>query len=193
MIKLETERLILRDYVPEDREDYIQLKSDPKTMYYLQDIQLHSRQEGEADFAGVLADAASTERRFVFLRVERKDTGEQLGSVGYTVRSRTPLGKLVDAGYFYLPEFWGRGYGAEAFRRVLEFAFLEDNVYQVTTGCLRENRGSERVMQKCGMVLEAERPGWEWHDGAMKTRMEYRLLREEFQRGKSFCTEEFSK
>ncbi len=181
MIKLETERLILRDHIPEDREDYIRLKSDPQTMYYLQDIRLHSRQEGEKDFEEVLADAASPERRFVFLRAELKETGELLGSVGYTVKSRTPLGKLVEAGYFYLPEFWGRGYGAEAFARVLEFAFSEDNVYRVTTGCLRENKGSEGIMRKCGMILEAERPNWEWHDGAMKTRVEYRLLREEFQ------------
>lgn len=181
MIKLETERLILRDHAPEDREDYIRLKSDPKTMYYLQDIRLHSRREGEKDFEEVLADTASPERRFVFLRAELKETGELLGSVGYTVKSRTPLGKLVEAGYFYLPEFWGRGYGAEAFARVLEFAFSEDNVYRVTTGCLRENGGSERIMRKCGMILEAERPGWEWHDGVMKTRVEYRLLREEFQ------------
>lgn len=180
MIRLETRRLILRDYLPEDKEEYILLKSDPKTMYYLQDIQLHSRQEGERDFSEVLADAASSERRFLFLRAERKDTGEQLGSVGYTVESRTPLGKLVSAGYFYFPKFWGQGYGSEAFRRVLEFAFLEDHVYRVTTGCLKENCGSERIMQKCGMVPEAERPGWEWHDGEMKTRMEYRLLREEF-------------
>ncbi len=181
MIQLETERLILRDYRPEDQEDYIRLKSDPETMYYLQDIRFHSRWEGEKDFAKVLADAASSERRFVFLRAERKDTGEQLGSVGYTVESRTPLGKLVGAGYFYLPKFWGQGYGSEAFWRVLEFAFLEDDVYRVTTGCLQENKGSERVMQKCGMKKEAERPCWEWHDGAMKARVEYRLLRQEFQ------------
>ena len=68
MIRLETRRLILRDYLPEDKEDYILLKSDPKTMYYLQDIQLHSRQEGERDFSEVLADAASSERRFLFHR-----------------------------------------------------------------------------------------------------------------------------
>lgn len=39
MIYLETERLILRDYREDDFEEYYRLKSDPKTMYYLQDIQ----------------------------------------------------------------------------------------------------------------------------------------------------------
>ena len=46
MIFLETERLILRDYVETDFDDYYRLKSDAKTMYYLQDI-LFIRSFGE--------------------------------------------------------------------------------------------------------------------------------------------------
>lgn len=38
MIFLETKRLVLRDYVETDFDDYYRLKSDAKTMYYLQDI-----------------------------------------------------------------------------------------------------------------------------------------------------------
>lgn len=45
-MRMETERLILRDYVPADLPDYCRLKTDPQTMYYLQDIQLHSPEEG---------------------------------------------------------------------------------------------------------------------------------------------------
>ena len=38
MIRLETERLILRDYTADDLEQYCRLKMDAKTMHYLQDI-----------------------------------------------------------------------------------------------------------------------------------------------------------
>ena len=182
MIYLETDRLLLRDYLPEDEEDYSLLKSDPETMYYLQDIQLTSREEARQDFTAVLADAASPDRRFYFFRVERKDTGVQIGSIGYTVMGRGPEGKTVHAGYFYLPAYWGQGYGTEAFQRLLAFAFLEDGVYRVTTGCLAENKGSERVMQKCGMVREGVFPDWEYHDGRWKTRVQYRLLKQEYLR-----------
>lgn len=65
----------------------------------------------------------------------------------------------------------------EAMKKVLEFVFTQDNVYRVSTGCLAENIGSERVMQKCGMIKEAEHIDWEWHDGRMKTCVEYRMLR----------------
>ena len=30
------------------------------------------------------------------------------------------------------------------------------------------------------MIKEAERPDYEWHDGKMKTRLEYRLLKNEW-------------
>ena len=184
MIRLETERLILRDYTPADEEEYSQLKTNEKAMgRYMRDIMPHSREEAQAEFASMLADAAKgPEREFYFLRAELKD-GTQIGSVGYTVYGRTPVGKLCHAGYFYLSEFWGQGYGAEAFQRVLGFAFLEDGVYRMNTGCLVENRGSERIMQKCGMVKEAGRAQWQWHDGAMKDRVEYRLLLQEFLAG----------
>lgn len=55
--------------------------------------------------------------------------------------------------------------------------YLQD---RVTTGCLAENKGSEKVMLKGDMIKEAEHKDYEWHDGNMKTRLEYRLLRSEW-------------
>ena len=182
MIYLETERLILRDYREDDFDVYYRLKSDSKTMYYLQDIQLFTREEAHEDFRKVLDDLSKPDRMFYFLHIELKDLYKQVGSVGYTVTSNTPVGKLVGAGYFIYPEFWGKGYTTEAFQRVLEYAFTENDVYRVSTGCLAENRGSERVMQKCGLIREAEHIDHEWHDGKMKTRLEYRLLKSEWGR-----------
>lgn len=178
---LETERLILRDYEIEDRDAYFKLKSDPKTMYYLQDIQLSSKEQADIDFANILEDMRSENRKFYFFHVELKASLEQVGSVGYTVVDCTPVGKLVHAGYFTYPRFWNKGYVTEAFKKVLEFAFLENDVYRVTTGCLAENVGSEKVMQKCGLIKEAEHIDWEWHDGKMKNRLEYRLLKNEWE------------
>ena len=124
MIHLETDRLILRDYVEDDLSEYCRLKMDSQTMYYLQDIQLHSFEEGCKDFANVLSDIESDKRQFYFLHMELKDTHEQVGSIGYTVVDETPVGKIVHFGYFTYPKFWGNGYTSEAMRRVLKFALL---------------------------------------------------------------------
>lgn len=180
MIYLETERLILRDYCEEDFPEYFKLKTDPKTMYYLQDIQLFTKEEAYKDFHMVLDDMKKSDRKFYFMRMGLKASCEQLGSVGYTVIDDTPVGKIVGAGYFIYPKFWNKGYTTEAFRRVIQFAFLDNNVYRISTGCLAENIGSERVMQKCGLIKEAEHIDYEWHDGRLKTRLEYRLLKKEW-------------
>ena len=128
--------------------------------------------------------AVASQFRSNYLHMEIKETHEQVGSIGYTVVDDTPVGKSVHLGYFTYPEFWGKGYTSEALGKVLEYAFTEDNVYRVTTGCLKENAGSERVMQKNGMIKEAEHVDYEWHDGRIKTRLEYRLLKKEWERGK---------
>ena len=113
---------------------------------------LHPVKEARRDFAEVLSDMKSLERKFYFCHMELKDTHEQVGSIGYTVEADTPVGKLVHLGYFTYPRHWGNGYTSEALKKVLEYAFTQDNVYRVTTGCLAENKGSERVMQKNGLI-----------------------------------------
>lgn len=183
MIYMETQRMVLRDYRHEDQAAYFQLKSDPETMYYLGDIQLFTEEAGKKDFAAVLEDRDSRKRRFYFFHMELKESGEQVGSIGYTVTDETPVGNLVGLGYFSYPKFWGKGYVTEALKRVVEFAFAENNVYRISTGCLAENAGSERVMQKCGFIKEAEHIDYEWHDGKLKTRLEYRLLKPEWEEG----------
>ena len=181
MIYLETDRLILRDYSADDIYAYYRLKTDEQTMYYMQDIKLDSFNAAKEELADVLADMAKDDRKFYFLHMELKDTHEQVGSIGYTVVDRTPVGKIVHMGYFTYPKYWGNGYTSEALRSVLEYAFTKNDVYRVTTGCLAENKGSERVMQKNGMIKEAEHKDYEWHDGKMKDRLEYRLLKSEWE------------
>ena len=181
-LHFETERLILRDYCENDFEAFYRLKSDSETMYYLKDLLLHSVEEAKADFASVISDMSSPNRKFYFLHIELKDSHEQVGSIGYTVLDDTPVGKIVHLGYFSYPKFWGKGYMSEALKKILEFAFSQNDVYRVTTGCLAENKGSERVMQKSGMIKEAEHKDYEWHDGKMKPRLEYRLLRSEWKK-----------
>ena len=68
--------IILRDYTEKDFEAYSRLKMDAETMYYLQDIQLHSVEEARRDFAEVLSDMKSPERKFYFCHMELKDTHE---------------------------------------------------------------------------------------------------------------------
>ena len=180
MIRLRTERLIIRDPLPTDIDGWHRLLSDAETMYYLQDILANSFDESEQNLAVAVAESQNEDRKKYFFAVEIRETGAFIGTVGYTVTQTTPVGKVVSAGYFILPEYHGKGYTTEAFKEIIRFAFEDNDVYRINTGCLIENCASEKVMQKCGLIKEAEYKAHTWHDGQMKDRVEYRLLRDEW-------------
>ena len=180
MIRLKTKRLIIRDPLPTDIDDWHRLLSDSKTMYYLPDIMTLSLDESRRNLDAALDEARNTNRTKYFFAIENGETGAFIGTVGYTVTKTTPLGKFAGAGYFILPEYHGQGYMTEALNKVIRFAFEDDSVYRISTGCITENRASERVMQKCGLIKKAEYKSYTWHDGRMKDRVEYRLLKDEW-------------
>ena len=180
MIRLETERLILRDHIPEDLPSHHALFSDPKAMRYLPDIMTHSLKESRANLQTAIEQVGLPQRKYYFLRMEDKASGEHVGEIGYTVTQFTPLGKLVGVGYFIRPCFWGRGLTTEALRELNRFAFEEDGVYRISCGCLLENKASERVMQKCGFLREAHFREIQYHEGVLKDRVEYGLLRRDW-------------
>lgn len=181
MIQLATERLIIRDHTWEDLPDLFALLSDPEAMEYLPDLAAQTWEEADDNLHHAMEPAAGGVRENYYFAMRTKDTDSFIGEIGYSVIASAGIGKVVNLGYFTLPEKWGRGYVTEAAREVMRFAFEEDGVYRIETGCLRENVGSERVMIKCGMIKEAEFKQKVLHEGVLKDRVEYRLLRPEWE------------
>jgi ribosomal-protein-alanine N-acetyltransferase len=179
-ICLVTKRLRIRDPQIFDLPGWHKMMSDAETMYYLADIMTHSEDENLAGLKAAITDAHNRDRVKYFFAIETINSGVFIGSAGYTVKTVTPLGKVVEAGYFILPDFWRNGYATEALKDIIRFAFEEDGVFRIETGCYSENKASERVMRKCGMVKEAEYKQCVWHDGKMKDRVSYRLLKTEY-------------
>ena len=179
-VSLETKRLTIRDHNAQDIETHHGLFSDKTAMYYLPDLKTASLAESESNLLFAIKEIGLAERTHVFLRMEDKHTGLHIGEIGYTVDAFTPPGKLASLGYFTYPRCWNRGYTTEAVKALLEFAFMRDNVFRISVGCLKENAGSERVMQKCGFIKEAEFKQFVWHDGRLKDRVVYRLLKDEW-------------
>ena len=181
MVGFQTERLVIRDPKFEDFDEYHRLISDELTLYFWLSS-TSSLEQNHHEFEDNISEASSANRKKYYLTIEHRKTKKYLGTVGYTVVQTTPAGKIVGAGYAVLPEYRGQGYATEAFQALIRFAFEEDGVYRFVAGCRVENRASERVMQKCGMVKEAEFKCHTWHDGQMKDRVEYRMLKDEYQR-----------
>ena len=180
MIYLQTERLVIRDHKPEDLETYFALFSNKQAMYYLPRSYIETVEQAKEQLDMLINQIDKEGRERYFFSIEDRQSGVHIGNIGYTVLITTPIGKSVCAGYFLYPEFWGKGYAAEAFKEVIRFAFEDNDVFRIEAGCMKENTGSERVMLKCGMIKEAEFKSCTWHDGQIKDRVSYRLLKSEW-------------
>jgi ribosomal-protein-alanine N-acetyltransferase len=181
-VKLFSERLIIRDLEINDLENHHKLLSDKTVMFHLQDIQTDSIEGSKENLNNAINDQNSKERKYYFFLIENKVTKEFIGEIGYTVLSNTPWGKLVHMGYFILKNHWNKGYTSEALRKIVEFAFTENNVYRIHTGCAKDNIYSEKIMIKCGFIKEAEFKEYVYHDGKLEDRVEYRMLRNEWKK-----------
>jgi len=183
LIRLETKRLVIRDHRPDDIESVNGLLSDPEAMYFLPDLKTDSLGHSQENLDAALCEIGLDSRTRFFFCIESKEGSRYIGEIGFTVRLDTPHGKVVNLGYFIRPEFWGAGIATEAAREVIRFAFEDLNVVKIETGCIKDNRASERVMQKTGMIKEADYRKHIWHDGLLRDRVEYGLLREEWEAG----------
>lgn len=176
---LETERLILRQYEETDLSDYHKLMSDKENMYFLDDITTNTLEESRQSLKNAIeVNEQNKARRFC---ITLKGSNNLIGGVGYEIKTITSAGKVADPmGWFIMPEFQNKGYITEAAKRVLEFAFLQDNCVRVVTGCYKDNLPTQKVMEKAGFRKEADKPKSQYHDGAMKDRLEYAINRDEY-------------
>lgn len=88
-------------------------------MYYLQDIMTNTLEETKQNLQDTIAEIVNPNRTMYFLRIENKITKEHIGEIGYTVTEVTPVGKLVDLGYFTYQKCWRNGYVTEALKEVI--------------------------------------------------------------------------
>jgi len=188
MIILESERLFIRSYKESDLPEYFALFSNEQNMYFLlDDIFVKTIDEArESLLQAIEVNEKNQARRFCIVLKAKDDEKPShwdaplIGGCGYDFMVETPIGKVARMGWFILPEFQNQGYVTEAVRRILEFAFNEDNCIRVETGCFKDNNPSRKVMEKAGFRKEAERIKAIWHDGQMKDRLEFAMNKEDY-------------
>ncbi len=59
----------------------------------------------------------------------------------------------------------------------IDYCFNDLGLHKVTAGCDVDNKGSERIMIKCGIKKEAEYKGYVPLKGVWRDRLEYAILR----------------
>ena len=106
-----------------------------------------------------------------------RDSDRFLGSIGFTIEG-SGTETVADAGYFFLREHQGHGYATEAMRELIRFALEDMGIPEVRAGCFADNRASERVMQKSGMVRDPSEDREAVLDRCVLKRVRYRIRKD---------------
>jgi ribosomal-protein-alanine N-acetyltransferase len=146
---LETERLILRKFVPEDLEKLIELRSDDEVIKYLGGRRLQNPEAIEKRMRFYMDCYAKY--GYGMCAMIWKDTGEMIGWSGLQPLEETGE---TEVGYGMIREFWGKGIGCEAARAWLGYGFEKAGLERIVAVAAPENAGSWRIMEKCGMRRE---------------------------------------
>ena len=148
---LETARLALREFVPEDVEALARVLSDPETMRHY---------PAAIDRTGVKDWIERNRRRYHedgvgLWAMDLKSTGEMIGDCGI-IRQQVDGESLYEIGYHLRRDLWGRGLATEAANACRKWGFANLPVNRLISLIRPKNLPSRRVAERNGMTIWKE-------------------------------------
>ena len=147
---IETERLWLRPFAPEDAPTMHQILNGPDVLKYFPGPQTVTEAQVERMINRILAHWQ--EHGYGLWAVEERTTGALLGRCGLQLITET---NEVEIDFILDPACWGQGFATEAGLASLKFGFEQLNLAEVVGIVHPENLASQRVLQKLGMQFAA--------------------------------------
>lgn len=155
---LETERLWLTNWLPDQVDDLLALHGDPLVSRYLDaDAKPWTREKAAARLALWAQNFA--EHRMGKLRLIRKDDGALVGRAGFGIYE--PTGE-PEIGYALFPAHWGQGYAYEAACGLRDWIFATTARDHFIGLADVRNAASLKVLRRIGMIpthVETESSG----------------------------------
>lgn len=150
MTVLETERLILRELVPDDAPFMLELLNDPAYILNIADRGVRDV-EGARRYLEERWRASYAEHGFGLWVVVHRETGASTGLCGLVRRDGLDD---VDIGYAFLPAFRGRGFALESALGVKAHARDAVGLTRLVAIVTPGNARSIQVLERLGMRFE---------------------------------------
>lgn len=139
---METERLLIRRFKPDDWEDLHEYLSQEQVVQY-EPYEIATVEES-------MQKAINRSVNEKIWAVCLKDTGKLIGNI-YLSKEEFDSWEL---GFAFNVKFQGKGYATEAARFLTEYAFTEHNARRVTAMCNPLNQSSWKLLERLGMRRE---------------------------------------
>ena len=151
MVEIRTDRLRLRPASPADLHGIHAVLSDPRATAYWSTPPHADLQRTQAWLQGMIDIPAGEGEDFVV-----EYAGRVIGKAG--------LYRFPEIGFIFHPEYWGKGFAAEAVRVVLDRAFTVHKLDRVLADVDPGNDASLRLLGRLGF-RETGRRQRTWHVG----------------------------
>ncbi len=149
MSVLDTNRLILRQWLADDYQAFIQLNADPVVMEFFPELYSES---SSVEFINKTKKLIN-KRGWGFWAVELKADHQFIGFVGLNnPQDNLPFNPCVEIGWRIAKQFWGQGLATEAANAALEFAFKNLKLDEVVSFTSMHNQRSKAVMERLNMT-----------------------------------------
>ncbi|MCU0540669.1 MAG: GNAT family N-acetyltransferase [Oscillatoriaceae cyanobacterium Prado104] len=148
MQELETARLYLRQFTPDDLDDLYRIYSDSEIMKHLGKGVL-TKEETQNRLYAILE--TWKQNNFGIWALLHKIDNRFIGRCGLVFLDKTPE---VELGYILDKHYWNRGLATEASLASLHYGFDILKLEKIVAVARPENLASQRVMQKVGMKYE---------------------------------------
>ncbi|KAH7927679.1 acyl-CoA N-acyltransferase [Leucogyrophana mollusca] len=169
-----TDRLILREFKDGDLDSLLALRNEPSVQRGVTSQPTVPRPTKYKEFLKELAENST-----IWFTIILKETG---GFVGQCSIKATEPQKNRDAvfGISMFPEFWGKGYGTEATRFTVDYAFKALGVQRVSLTVLEGNPGAIAVYKKVGFQIEGRKRRANWVEGKWEDLLSMGVLDQEW-------------
>jgi len=149
---LETLRLAMREFTPDDFDDLFGLDTDPRVMKYISRGKPATRAEVENSLRRILRYPTLYPDLGIW-HTSRRDTGAFIGffALNYAGKSTD-----IEVGYRLLHHAWGLGFATEGATALVHYGFDDLGLDRIIGVTLPGNTASQNVLMKAGLADQ----GW---------------------------------
>lgn len=148
MTKIQTERLLMRQWRDADRAAFASLNADPEVMEYFP----KRLSRGDSDAMIDRLRAHIDDKAWGLWALERRDNGEFIGFTGLSVPAVSlPFTPCVEVGWRLARTAWHQGFASEAARAAIDYGFTQLHLTEILSFTAIGNLRSRAVMERIGM------------------------------------------
>lgn len=169
---LETERLVLRNLHPDDKEQVFAIRGNATTMQYIPRPIARTVDDAMGVIEMITGFTAGNER--INWAITERGNDKLVGIIGYV--NFKPESHRAEVGYVLHHEYLRKGIAQEALKAVLGYGFDTIQLHSIEAIINTQNEASIKLVEKLGFAREAHFRDYIFHDGRYWDEYVYSLI-----------------